>query len=210
MYRHVIEELWRRGKSSKKLFIIVLQTLVTRMWKMSTRSFKKKRYLSNVSHNRLYEYTRWRLLLSVRRVEQLQDSTMLRRSPRISQRLSGYSVSDNPLTTSYSRSTLSSYRTSDTSILNESGQSVPSTFDQDDFSGNQSSVPESLAYVNHDHSYTKGKSPSVISYLSCIPNRHWPPQQRYLKCVYIILFYRNWENFVVKKISCLLKSTSNS
>ena len=161
---------------------------------MSTRSFKRKRYLSNASRNRLYEYTRWRLLLSVRRVEQLQDSPVLRRSPRISQRLSGYSVSENPLTTSYSRSTLSSYRTSDTSILNESGQSVPSTFDQDDFSDNQS-VPDSLAYVNHDHSYTKGKSPTVISYLSCIPNRHWPPHQRYLKCVYIFLFYRKSGKF---------------
>lgn len=75
----------------------------------------------------------WRQTCLCSRVQQLRDSPAPRRSPRLSQKYYPQGASTgHPL---YSRASMRTYTSaSSTSVLNESGQSVPSSFDDDDTS----------------------------------------------------------------------------
>ncbi len=106
------------------------------------------------------------------------DALPVRRSPRLSSRYSrGDAIGSVPFplsTLSYSatsRQTLSGFKEYDdpsTSILNESGQSVPAAFDED-FQGGGSDMPEHLygmtnACRNHSSSHDAcGQAPNHVT-----------------------------------------------
>lgn len=84
-----------------------------------------------------------------KRVDQVRELVIPRRSPRLSQKY-GRSRDSFPLATAvYSRPTLGTYTNESfddiSTVLNESGQSVPSSFDTD----------EDVLMIYHDHNYAR-------------------------------------------------------
>ena len=90
-------------------------------------------------------------------MELIQEVAAPRRSPRLSQKYKN--LGSHPLM-SASRPNIRTYNRSKTpeSILNESGQTVPGNFEDDDDNYSvASSAAESLRDVQHDHNYFSGE-----------------------------------------------------
>lgn len=81
-------------------------------------------------------------------LQTLKDSPVLRRSPRLSQRISRGPLEAFPLE-KYSRPSIKTYsKEPATNILNESGQFVPDTFDEENVQND---------HTQHDHTYSGGE-----------------------------------------------------